>query len=141
MAKRGGNSSAGTVQSGRSPFRTYLMLETPGWVLAGAVLGFFVWREDLTPWVAGLLFALWVLKDFVLYPALRIAYEEGSPNGADGLVGELGTARERLDPEGYVRVGSELWRAVLARGAEPVEAGDSVRVLQVRDLTLHVEAA
>lgn len=125
----------------RSPFVTYLMLEAPGWALAAVLLGFFVYREDLTPRVAGLLFSLWVVKDFVLYPALRIAYEEGSPGGTDGLVGALGTARERLDPEGYVRVGSELWRAVLAREAAPVEAGASVRVLAVRDLTLHVEAA
>lgn len=125
----------------RSPFATYMMLEAPGWVLAGVVLGFFVQTEDLTLRVAVLLFALWVIKDFVLYPILRVAYVESSPDGTEGLVGALGTARERLDPEGYVRVGSELWRAVLTRDAAPVEAGASVRVLAVRNLTLQVEPA
>lgn len=125
----------------RSPFATYMMLEAPGWVLAGVVLGFFVQTEDLTLRVAVLLFALWVIKDFVLYPILRVAYVESSPGGTEGLVGALGTARERLDPEGYVRVGSELWRAVLTRDAAPVEAGASVRVLAVRNLTLQVEPA
>ncbi len=36
---------------------------------------------------------------------------------------------------------AELWRAVVPRDAAPVEAGAAVRVLEVRELTLHVEAA
>ena len=128
-------------RSGRSPFLKYLLLEIPGWVFASGVLGFFVWRGDLSVPLAALLFSLWVAKDFALYPVLRIAYEDGTPHGAGDLVGALGTARERLDPEGYVRVGSELWRAVLARGHDPVEAGAAVRVVEVRDLTLRVEPA
>ncbi|MGH0028236.1 MAG: NfeD family protein [Myxococcota bacterium] len=125
----------------RSPLPKYLVLQTPGWFLASAVLGFFVWRGDLSRHMGVLLFGLWILKDFVLYPILKRSYEDGSPNGADGLIGALGTARERLDPEGYVRVGSELWRAVLANGHDPVEAGAAVRVLEVRQLTLRVEPA
>lgn len=127
--------------SGRSPFLKYVLLELPGWALAAGLLGFFVWRESLSLPVAALLFALWVGKDFALYPLLRSAYEDGRPDGAGGLVGALGTARERLDPEGYVRVGSELWRAVVSREQAPVEAGAPVRVLEVHDLTLRVERA
>lgn len=126
---------------GRSPLVRYVLLEAPGWALAGVVLGFFCWTGDLSRRVAALLLALWVIKDFALYPAMRIAYEDGDPAGSDRVVGAVGTARERLDPEGYVRVGSELWRAVVARGRGPVEAGASVRVVSVRDLTLHVEPA
>ena len=124
-----------------SPFKRYVLLEAPGWALAGTILGFFVWSGDLSRHLAGLLLALWVGKDFLLYPMLRAAYEEGNPSGTDGLVGALGTARERLDPEGYVRVGAELWRAVVPRDRAPVEAGAAVRVLEVRELTLHVEPA
>ena len=126
---------------GRSPFGRYLLLEAPGWVLAAVVLGVFVWMQELSLRTAGFFFALWVAKDFALYPLVRRAYEEGNPSGTDGLVGALGTAKERLDPEGYVRVGSELWRAVVERDAGPVEAGAAVRVLEVRELTLHVEPA
>ena len=92
-----------------------------------------------SPRLAILLFALWVIKDFALYPVLRIAYEDGSPNATDSLVGALGTARERLDPSGYVRVGSELWRAELVADDTCVESGEPVRVREVRGLTLLVE--
>ncbi len=55
------------------------------------------------------------------------------------MVGALGTARERLDPAGYVRVGAELWRAEVSREHAPVESGAVVRVRAVRNLTLYVE--
>jgi membrane protein implicated in regulation of membrane protease activity len=127
------------ARGSRSPFAKYLMLEAPGWVLAAAVLGFLAHRGDLAPTTAAVLLAIFVGKDFVFYPLVRVAYEAGNPSATAGLVGALGTAQKRLDPEGYVRVGAELWRAVVARDRAPVEAGAAVRVLAVRELTLHVE--
>jgi membrane protein implicated in regulation of membrane protease activity len=120
-------------------FAKYLMLEAPGWVLAAIALAFFTRRGDLAPTTAAVLLAIFVIKDFVFYPLLKSAYEKGDPTGAGSLVGALGTAQKRLDPEGYVRVGAELWRAVVARDRAPVEVGTAVRVLAVRELTLHVE--
>lgn len=134
--------SAGTGQRpARSAFAKYMMLEAPGWALAAVVLGFFLWNGNLSLAVAALLLALWIGKDFALWPILRIGYEDSHAGGTEGLVGALGTVRERLDPEGYVRVGSELWRAVVSRDAAPLEAGTAVRVLEVRELTLRVEPA
>jgi membrane protein implicated in regulation of membrane protease activity len=121
-------------------FAKYVLLEMPGWLIAAGVLLLGVERWELSPRLAGALFALWVGKDFVLYPVLRVAYEDVSPDATVGLVGALGTARERLDPSGYVRVGSELWRAELI-GSEAAESGDAVRVRAVRGLTLEVERA
>lgn len=125
----------------RSPFAKYMMLESPGWVLAAVVLGFFVWSGHLSLPVAALLLAIWIGKDFALWPILRVGYVDSHSGGTERLVGALGTVRERLDPEGYVRVGSELWRAVLPHGSAPLEAGAAVRVVEVRDLTLRVEPA
>jgi membrane-bound serine protease (ClpP class) len=56
--------------------------------------------------------------------------------GAEGLVGMMGVARERLAPEGLVLVQGELWRAV-ARGA-PIEPGETVRIVSVTGLTVNV---
>lgn len=59
--------------------------------------------------------------------------------GPSGLVGQRGTVRERLAPEGQVLIQGEIWRAV-AEG-EPVEPGADVRVVSVDGLTLRVAKA
>jgi membrane-bound ClpP family serine protease len=122
-------------------FARYVLLEIPGWFAAGIVLTLLVRYWELSPRIALLLFGLWVLKDFALFPVLRVAYEDGSPNATDAMIGSLGTVRERLDPDGWVLVGAELWRAELAAGQAAIEPGTAVRVLAVRDLTLRVEPA
>jgi membrane protein implicated in regulation of membrane protease activity len=95
----------------------------------------------LSPRTALLLFAFWVIKDMAMYPLLRKAYAGGEHDAGEALVGAIGTARERLDPDGYVRIGSELWRAEVPREHAPVESGAAVRVCAVRNLTLRVEPA
>jgi membrane-bound ClpP family serine protease len=124
-----------------SPLAKYLVLQLPSWIFAILLLGFLVRSYDLSLRTAALLFALWLAKDFALFPILRVGYEPSATSATDGLVGALGTARERLDPEGYVRVGAELWRARLANGLAPIEPGSPVRVVAVSDLTLRVEPA
>jgi membrane-bound ClpP family serine protease len=127
--------------SARSPFARYVLLEIPGWIVAAVVLVLLARSGRLEASTAWMLLAIWIAKDFALYPVLRVGYQHSAPDGSGSLVGALGTARERLDPSGYVRVGSELWRAELAQGQPPVEAGGSVRVVAVHRLTLRVEPA
>ena len=117
----------------------YWLFQLPGSLAVAGLLVLLVRWWDLAPRTAALLLVLWVAKDVALYPLVRKAYEPRSGGGAAALVGLLATARERLDPEGYVRVGHELWRARV-RGS-PVEKGATVRVLEVRGLTLVVEIA
>ena len=57
-------------------------------------------------------------------------------SGREGLMGALGTAKERLDPAGTVFVHGTLWSA---RSATPIEAGATVRVVGVDGLRLTVE--
>jgi membrane-bound ClpP family serine protease len=126
----------------RSTFARYLLFEIPGWIVAALVLGLLVHFGELSLRTAAILLAVFVLKDFALYPVLRVGYLPSPPDGASSLVGALGTARDRLDPVGWVRVGSELWRAEVVREQAPVEAGARVRVIAVgRELTLRVERA
>lgn len=56
--------------------------------------------------------------------------------GPQGMIGELGTARTALEPEGQVLVRGEYWDAV---AAAPVPAGAEVRVSGVAGLKLKVE--
>ena len=124
-------------------FARYLVLQIPGQFIAAVTLVMLVRWEQLTPMLAGLLFGLWLIKDIAMYPVTRIAYEpQSGGQGADALLGALGVAQEEFAPEqtGYVRVGAELWRAQLCDG-ENVAKGATVRVTEVRDLTLQVEPA
>jgi membrane protein implicated in regulation of membrane protease activity len=124
----------------RRTFVRYVALQVPGWVLVGCAAWWLVAKAGLAPWLAGLGCALFVLKDLALYPWVREAYAEGDPAAAALLVGRTGTARERLDPAGYVRIGAELWRAELRQGSAAIEAGARVRVRAVEGLTLIVES-
>lgn len=72
---------------------------------------------------------------FVIAKALQ-AQKPRSVTGQEGLVGQTGIAKSRLDPEGWVLVAGELWRAV-AEG-EPVEEGNEVEVLRMEGFRLHV---
>lgn len=56
--------------------------------------------------------------------------------GREGLVGQVGHAKTRLDPQGMVLVQGELWQATSAGG--PIEAGQAVEVLGVEGLRLTV---
>ncbi len=120
----------------------YVALQVPGWALAGLFLWLLHDWEVLAAWQSAGLWALWVVKDFAIYPWLRHAYGDkpSSLIGVELLVGAAGIAADPIDPVGYVRVRGELWRAEGADGAA-FAPGDPVRVREVRGLTLVVEAA
>jgi membrane protein implicated in regulation of membrane protease activity len=56
--------------------------------------------------------------------------------GVEAHVGELAEVIRALDPEGQVKFRGEVWKA---RSAEPIPAGESVRIASVDRLTLVVE--
>jgi membrane protein implicated in regulation of membrane protease activity len=123
----------------RSTWLRYWLFQAPGAVAVAALLALLVLWWDLAPRLAALFLLLWVLKDLALYPFVRKAYEPRSGGGADALIGALATARDRLEPEGYVLVGHELWRARVREGV--AEKGAPLRITAVRGLTLVVEVA
>lgn len=63
------------------------------------------------------------------------AYRRKPRGGADGLVGEIGIAKEALAPEGLVFVHGEYWRAV---SSERIEPGEKVEVVGLKGLVLEV---
>jgi membrane-bound serine protease (ClpP class) len=56
--------------------------------------------------------------------------------GVEGLIGEIGTVKQKLDPAGRVFVHGELWNAV---SLEPIEEGVSIKVTAVEGIVLQVE--
>ena len=126
------------MRPGRRILLRYTLFQIPDLVLLGLALTIAVRWWELSNTVAYTLFGLWVVKDILMFPVMRVAYEPGAAH--DRLTGATGIAREVLDPMGYVMIGSELWNAEVVAGAEPVSAGSAVRVVKLRGLTLLVEA-
>ena len=59
-------------------------------------------------------------------------------SGMEGLVGEIGIVKQRIDPEGKVFVHGELWRAV---SREKIEPNEKVEVEEMQGLVLKVSKA
>ena len=120
-------------------FARFLLFQVPGWaaVAIGAEIAM-RWLGIPPLWAWGAC-ALWVAKDLALFPLTRRAYERDRPTHGD--VGERGVADGAIDPEGFVHIGPERWRARLAAGAPAIAAGASVRVVAVEGLVLRVAAA
>lgn len=116
----------------------YFLLQIPGWVLAGVLLGALHRHAILPLWAAVAVWILYVGKDFALYPYLRNAYHSDGKTGAEGLVGVVGIAKQALAPEGYVQVHGELWRARAEPQAERILPGTRIRVVAADGLTLIV---
>ena len=74
---------------------------------------------------------------FVVSAVIRIR-NKPAVTGTNAMVGTLGVARTNLRPTGMVFIFGELWQA---RSEIPVEAGESVRVIAIDGLELHVAPA
>ncbi|HEX8283244.1 MAG TPA: NfeD family protein [Pyrinomonadaceae bacterium] len=55
------------------------------------------------------------------------------------LVGSVASVETALDPEGFVLVGGELWRARLRGGGRLARGGSNVRVVGARGCVVEVE--
>jgi membrane-bound ClpP family serine protease len=119
----------------------YVLFQIPG----GAAVAGLAWAAHqwlgLDGWLAAGAVALWLAKDAALFPFVRHAYAVEARPAAASLLGAEGVAQDALAPEGFVRVGAELWRARLVPGEEPIPAGARVRVVDMEGLTLRVRGA
>ena len=76
---------------------------------------------------------------FVVVASLAFrAYRAKPKGGTDGLLGEIGLVKERIDPEGLIFVHGEYWRAT---AGERIEPGEKVEVGGVDGLILKVKKA
>ena len=117
----------------------YTLLQIPAIALLIMIVIFARKWIFFPAWIGWTVVVLWTLKDIILFPFVWRSYDSGIPDDALNMVGKQGIAEERLSPGGYVRVRGELWKAEVAKDGAPVEAGEPVRVRDVRGLTLKVE--
>lgn len=107
----------------------YLIYQVPGWVLIAVVLIALRHWLEISPRIAIVIFLLWVIKDFALYPLLRKSFEPAGKTPLEQMIGLQGIAKEAIDPHGYIHIRGELWRAEIQAGADPIPSGIKVRVV------------
>jgi membrane protein implicated in regulation of membrane protease activity len=116
----------------------YLLFQLPGWAAVSAA-AFAAHRWLGVPEaLAVAVVAVYVLKDLVLYPFVRQAYEVEPRRPGAHLEGQVAVAEDELAPGGFVRLGPERWRARLVPGSAHVARGGRVRVEGVEGLCLRV---
>jgi membrane-bound ClpP family serine protease len=120
-------------------FVRYLLFQVPQWLLLALFLWFLVDRTAVPVWATIGFFLVWVAKDLAVYPIVRTAYETDHRIGAERLIGDKGIAHDTLDPEGYIRINGELWKARLESIDRPIARNSPVRVTGAHGLTLVVE--
>ncbi|MGH9319181.1 MAG: NfeD family protein [Vicinamibacteria bacterium] len=119
-------------------FWRYWLLQIPGWgVLIVALILAHRYFGLSTAW-ALVIFALWLVKDWAIYPVLKKYYDFKTEEPTSRLVGQRAVAQQALRPRGYVRLWGELWLAEVANHTQPVAAGDEVIVEAIEGLTLRV---
>jgi membrane protein implicated in regulation of membrane protease activity len=119
-------------------WQRYWLFQLPGLGVVSVLLILGAYWFDLPRWTTPFALGLWIVKDLLLYPFLKSAYEGPRPTGPESMVGSLGTATEELCSSGLVRIGLELWRA---ESSTPVRAGHAVRVIGCDGMTMRVEPA
>jgi len=80
-----------------------------------------------------------LLAGFFLFAvSAGIRAQKAAPrSGSESLIGAVGVARSRLDPEGMVHVQGEMWTATAVGG--PIDDGQPVRVVAVEGLRVRVK--
>jgi membrane protein implicated in regulation of membrane protease activity len=122
-----------------SPWFKYLVFQIPGWVITAMVLIGLTHWQFLPKWLAVACFLGWLLKDLLLYPFFRPAYEPGV-TGSARLVGARGVAEGDLAPMGYIRVRGELWRAVATPTDHVIRSGTEVEIVNAERMEVLVRA-
>lgn len=117
----------------------YVLLQIPEALILVLVIVVVDRWWPLPGWLAWGIIGLWVAKDVALFPFLWRAYDWEASDDSLALHGEQGIVVRRLDPEGYIRVRGELWRAKISAESTSIEKGRSVRVIDVEGLTLYVQ--
>ncbi len=127
----------------RPPLRViirYFLLQLPG--QAAFVLSLLLLRHyvEIPACLAWILIVLWVGKDFFLFPFLWRFYDPDLYPDRFKMVGRIGVALTRLEPDGYVQVRGERWQAAAAEGQAPIAQGEKICVEAIDGLTLSVRA-
>jgi membrane protein implicated in regulation of membrane protease activity len=116
----------------------YILFQLPGIFFIIAILVSLRMMLSIPLWSVWTLIIVWIVKDVIMFPFVRHAYDKRNTDATGPLVGSQGRALERLSPTGYVKVRGELWRAELDDRRCPVDAGEEIEIIGLHRSTLRV---
>ena len=123
----------------RPVYLRYILLNIPEFAALILILIVIQYWVVIPVWLLGSIIGFWIVKDVVLFPFIWHAYDWDRAGRSRSMIGELGVAKERLAPAGYVQIRGELWRAEKSDDGPTIEKGQSVKVVKMDGLTLFVE--
>ena len=94
------------------------------------------WEINIPVWGLIAIFVAFLTYEIVTFRIGRRALDKKPVIWPEAMAGRCGKATTPLAPEGYVRVGDELWRA-MSTGPN-IGEGDDIVVMEVKRLTLFV---
>ena len=121
-------------------FFRYLLFQIPEWFVLALFLWLLVDRTAISPWSGKAFFAFWIIKDLVIFPWVHRAYARDAKTGTDQLIGVTGVTQEQLNPEGYVKIQGELWKARADPPNKTIDPETVVKVRRAAGMTLIVES-
>lgn len=123
----------------RKIIKRYTLFQIPGLIIIILLLIMSYHWSELPTWLMWTLLGIWLLKDIFLYPYLWRAFDPDSIPVENSMVGQIGVAMERLDPEGYVEVRGEVWKAKADKQSLVIEKGSKIRIISENGLLLVVK--
>lgn len=115
----------------------YTLYQLPSAGIAG-LLSFLAYSFNwIGIWTASSVVVIWILKDAILYPFVKSAYE-GGEHGVRAMVGLTGEVLFPLNPEGKIRVKGEVWKA-RSENLDEIQSGASVIIVGSEGRTLLVK--
>ena len=112
----------------------YILLQLPALFILLTILIWLYYFSVVSLSALFIIVAVWILKDFILFFYVWQAYDTTKKMP----VVQTGIAIEHLDPDGYIQVDHELWRATVAKPQKYIAKGQRVSIIGQKGLTLIV---
>lgn len=117
----------------------YSLVQIPGLLGIGALAVVCVTQGWFALHWGVALFLAWLAKDLLLYPLVRRSFIRRAADAHLPQPGELVTVERALSPEGFVRIGPEIWKA-RTEDHSTVPVGASVCIISRKGIFLTVRA-
>lgn len=117
----------------------YLLFQIPGISILILVSLFFLYVVEVPGWTIWLLVGAWIIKELVTVPFTWRLYMRPRLSPAELMLDHYGVAIEKLDPKGFIRFHNEIWEAETADPDTMIEKGETVKILEVREMRLIVD--